>query len=206
MKALIIDDHPLVRDGMASLLAQADGHLQVLHAPDGESGLRLAAEHADLDIVLVDLQLRGLPGLQTVESLVRQHPALPVIVISASEAPADVRRSLAAGARGYCPKSLAGSTIVAAVRFVLAGEIYLPPLMLRAEYEGEPGAPAAGLTERQLEVLRMVCEGRPNKDIARKLDLTEKTIKGHVSGIFRQLGVVNRVQAVSAARARGLVR
>jgi two-component system nitrate/nitrite response regulator NarL len=205
MKILIIDDHPLVRDAMAALLAQLDVQVQVLHAPDGESGLCMVREQANFDVVLVDLQMAGLGGPQTVEALVAGHPALPVIVISASEDPADVRRALAAGARGYCPKSLAGSTIVAAVRLVLAGEIYLPPLMLRADTSEAMARPGQELTARQRDVLRMVGEGRSNKDIARLLGLSEKTVKGHVTGIFRQLGAVNRMQAVSAARSLGWI-
>ena len=205
MKILIIDDHPLVRDGLAVLLAQIDAQLQVLHAPDGQSGLRMVREQADFDVVLVDLQLTGLSGLQTVEALVQGHPAVPVIVISASEEPADVRRSLAAGARGYCPKSLPGNTIVAAVRLVLEGEIYLPPLMLNGGSAEKPQRPVLELTARQRDVLRMVGEGRSNKDIARLLGVSEKTVKGHVTGIFRHLGAVNRMQAVRSARSQGLL-
>ena len=129
------------------------------------------------------------------------------------------RDDLAAGARGYCPKSAGHHTLLAALRLVMEGEVYVPPLMLAATAgaaaapqaaggAGLPGLPntAPRLTERQLDVLRLLCEGRPNKDISRQLDLSEKTTKAHVTAIFKVLGVVNRTQAVLAARAAGLVR
>ena len=219
MKFLIIDDHPMLREGVAAVLRQLGDDVEVLHANDGHEGLATAADHAELDAVLVDLRMAGLDGLQTVAALHQRRPALPLVVLSSSEDPADVRQALAAGARGYCPKSAGHHTLLAALRLVMEGEVYVPPLMLAATAgaaaapqaaggAGLPGLPntAPRLTERQLDVLRLLCEGRPNKDISRQLDLSEKTTKAHVTAIFKVLGVVNRTQAVLAARAAGLVR
>jgi DNA-binding NarL/FixJ family response regulator len=203
MKFLIIDDHPMLRQGVAAVLRDLQAGVAVLEADDGAAALALASQHADLACALVDLRLVGLSGLETVSQLHQARPLLPVIMLSASEDPADVRAALAAGARGYCPKSAGHATLLAAVRLVLAGEIYLPPFMATAP--AAPAEPPAPLTSRQLEVLRLLCEGRPNKDIARHLGMQEKTVKTHVTAIFRSLGVVSRAQAAIAARKAGLV-
>ena len=221
MRFLIVDDHPLLRDGVAALLQQMAAQVQVLHAATAADGLAQALAQADaqppLSAALVDLRLGGSDGVALVAQLHDQCPELPVVVLSSSEEPGDVRRALAAGARGYCPKSAAHHTLLAAMRLVLAGELYVPPLMLAAGWS--PGTAAAAdrplavpslpgglqrLTDRQREVLRLLCEGRPNKDISRLLGLSEKTTKAHVTAIFKTLGVVNRTQAVLVAQEAGL--
>lgn len=203
MKLLVIDDHPVVRDGLASVLRQIDGGAEVLEAGDGEAGLALLAAHDDVRGVLVDLRMAGLAGLPTLARLRALRPGLPVMVVSASEDPADVRRAMAAGASGYIPKSAGRATLLAAVQLVLAGERYVPPLLLH-----EPAAPPAsltGLTPRQLEVLGLLCQGHANREIGVALDMHEKTVKAHVGAIFKVLGVVNRTQAVEAARSAGFL-
>lgn len=204
MVFLVIDDHPLVREGLASVLQQLGGPVEVLQASDGAQGLGIVAQRADLACVLVDLIMSGMDGLTTVEALSAQYPLLPVVVISSSEEPADVRLALRAGARGYCPKSSGSGTILAAVRLVLGGEIYVPPLMVDAAQDAIGAGSSEALTDRQTEVLRLLCKGHPNKIIGRMLDMQEKTVKGHVTAIFRVLGVVNRTQAVEAARKIGI--
>ena len=204
MKFLIIDDHPMLREGVAAVLRQFAADTVVLQAADGEQGLALAAEHADLSAAWVDLRMAGMAGITTVEQLRRHHPALPVIMLSSSEDPDDVRRALQAGARGYCPKSAGPGTLLAALRLVLDGEVYVPPFM--AHVVPAAATPdASGLTARQLDVLRLLCQAHTNKDIGRLLGMQEKTVKGHVSAIFRALKVVHRLQAVEAARAAGIV-
>lgn len=204
MKLLIVDDHPMVREGLAATLRQFAADVQVLQAADGTQALALTAAHADLRAAWVDLRMAGMGGITTVEQLRRHHPALPVIVLSSSEDPDDVRRSLRAGARGYCPKSATSGTLLAALRLVLDGEVYVPPFMAQAA-PASPAVDASGLTDRQREVLQLLCQGLTNKDIARALGMQEKTVKGHVSAIFRTLKVVHRLQAVQAAREAGLV-
>lgn len=202
MKLIVIDDHPVVREGVATVLRQLEGAPEVLEAADGEQGLALLAQHADVRGVLVDLRMAGLAGLPTLARLRALRPELPVMVISASEDPADVRRAMAAGASGYIPKSAGRSTLLAAVRLVLAGERYVPPLLLAPE-AAEPAASLNGLTPRQLEVLGLLCQGHANREIGLALGMHEKTVKAHVGALFKALGVVNRSQAIEAARAAG---
>jgi two-component system nitrate/nitrite response regulator NarL len=141
-------------------------------------------------------------GMAAIRALAARRPLLPIIVLSSSEAPEDVRQALAAGAVGYLPKSAAAQTMLSALRLVLAGEIYVPPLMLDAG-GARPGGD--GLTQRQIAVLRLLCRGVSNKEIARDLGISEKTAKAHITAIFKALGAVNRLQAAAAARRAGLV-
>jgi len=115
-----------------------------------------------------------------------------------------VRNALAAGAHGYCPKTAPEATLLAALRLVLSGEVYVPPLMLDSGASRTPMGLTHGLTARQVEVLRCLCEGLPNKEIARTLGMQEATVKAHLTSVFRALGVVSRTQAVEAARANGI--
>ncbi len=201
MKLLVIDDHPVVREGLAAVLRQLPGGAEMLEAADGEQGLQQLAQHADVAGVLIDLRMAGLAGLPTLARLRAFRPQLPLIVVSASEDPADVRRAMAAGACGYVPKSAGRSTLLAAVQMVLAGERYVPPLLLQ-EAAAAP-ATLTGLTPRQQEVLALLCQGHANREIGLALQMHEKTVKAHVGALFKVLGVVNRTQAVEAARAAG---
>ena len=197
MKVLIVDDHLVVREGLTALLQSFEPGLQVLQAPGGAAGLQLAAAHRDLDLVFLDLKLPGVEGVSAIVEFVHHCPHTPVIVISSSESPDDVREACAAGAMGFVPKSAARQTLLSAMKLVLAGEVYVPPFMLDAQ----PAAPTARLTARQREVLDFLREGASNKQIARNLALSEKTVKIHVTAILRQFGAANRTQAVQAAKA-----
>ncbi len=200
---LIVDDHAVVRAGLAALLREHAGAGTVLQAADAGTGLALASAHTELDAVLLDMMLPDGDGTSAVEAFVRLRPDLPVIVLSAIEDPALVRAALGAGALGYISKSSDAQSLLAALRFVLAGNVYVPPTMLAG---GAASAPEGhGLSERQIEVLRLLANGLPNKAIGRQLGVSEKTVKAHVSAIFRGLTVANRVQAVEAARRRRLI-
>ena len=209
MKLLIVDDHAIVREGLAAMLRLVAQDVFVLLASDGAEGLQLAAAHPDIDAVLLDLEMPNVDGMSVLPEFGRQRPDLPVIVLSSSEKPQDVRRALSLGALGYVPKSAAPHTLLSALQLVLSGNVYVPPLMLNAG-NGAPGSrPAAGgpasLTARQLDVLRLLSAGESNKGIARALGLSDKTVKAHVTAIFKALDVVNRTQAASAARRAGLL-
>jgi len=211
MKLLIVDDHAILREGLAAMLRQAGPDTEVLQAGDGAEGLRMADAHLDLDAVFLDLQMPGVDGMAAVPEFGRRRPELPVIVLSSSEDPQDVRRALALGALGYVPKSAPPQTLLSALQLVLSGNIYVPPLMLNAATPGTRSSGANGaadrasLTERQREVLRLLSDGLSNKEIGRALGLSDKTVKAHVTAIFRTLDVVNRTQAASAARSGGLL-
>ena len=195
----------MFREGLASVLRQWPAVREVLQASDGEQALGLVAGQPDLAVVIVDLRMLGTGGLVVVAQLRRARPGLPVLVLSSSEEPDDVRRALAAGARGYCPKSAAPATLLAALQLVLAGEVYVPPLMAQAPAATPAAGDVGGLTPRQREVLQQLGLGQSNKQIARILAMQEKTVKGHVSAIFKVLNVVHRLQAVQAARNAGLI-
>ena len=211
MKLLIVDDHAILREGLVALLQQFEQGANVLQASDTTEGLRLAEAHPDLDAVFLDLNMPDQSGMEIIPVFAKRCPQLPVIVLSSSEDPSDVRLALKSGAFGYVPKSASPRNILSALRLVLSGEIYIPPLMLDLGPVVTDGsgrvAPEAGerLTERQTEVLRQLCRGLSNKEISRALDLSEKTTKSHITAIFKALSVVNRTQAASAARRAGIV-
>jgi two-component system, NarL family, nitrate/nitrite response regulator NarL len=212
MKLLVVDDHPIVRDGLAALLGQLGADTVVLQVGDAARALAIAVEHADLDIVILDIAMPGMDGLRALGEFGRVRPELPVIVISASEDARDARAALAKGALGYVPKSASQHTLLSAIRLVLDGDLYVPPLILGetplTRETGPPGAAAStgsALTTRQIEVLKQLSQGKSNKGIALELGLSEKTVKAHVTAIFKALNVINRTQAAAAGREAGLI-
>lgn len=200
VKFLIVDDHAVVREGLASIVRLAAADAVVLQAGDCASALSMASTNADIAMVLMDLQMPDTAGLSALEAFAAGYPDLPVMVVSGSEATEDVRAALAIGALGYMSKSANASTLVSAIRLVLAGEVYVPPFIVQdigctatAMATAPPGFQA--LTDRQREVLRLVGEDRSNKQIAYALGVTEGTVKAHLTTIFRTLGVATRAQA-----------
>jgi DNA-binding NarL/FixJ family response regulator len=212
MKILVVDDHPIVRRGLVALLSHAGSAADVVEAANADEAYQLAAAHGDLDIVLLDLQMPGRSGMSALAKFRQTWPQLPVIVLSSSENPDDARAALAQGALGYVPKSASHSALLSAIQLVMQGELYVPPLLLAARPElrrtaSETGAPSGPLplTERQIEVLRRISLGQPNKIIADEMGLSEKTVKAHISAIFKALSVVNRTQAANAGHRLGLI-
>jgi DNA-binding NarL/FixJ family response regulator len=212
MKILIVDDHPIYRKGLIALLDHIEPETALLQANDAAQALVLIAENDDLDVVILDLVIPGMDGLRAIAEFGKIRPELPVIILSSSENPADVRAALANGALGYVPKSAAEHTLLAAIRVVLNGDIYVPPFVLlqaeTAQLSGlkiESGSDRSILTDRQIEVLRRISAGQLNKVIAVELGLSEKTVKSHITAIFRALNVMNRSQAAAVARAAGII-
>ncbi len=212
MKLLVVDDHPVVRNGLAALLRQLGPDTDVLEACDAEQALALVAQHPDLDVVVLDIVMPGLDGLAAIGEFGRARSELPVIVLSSSEDAQTVRRALALGALGYVPKSASRHTLLSAIQLVVSGELYVPPLVLaeapparQASARIEANRGASPLTDRQVEVLRLIAEGRTNTTIAFDLGLSEKKVKAHVTAIFRALNVLNRSQASAVARESGLI-
>ena len=200
VKLLIVDDHPLFRDGLAALLRQADDATVLLQASSTEDALGMVDEQV-IDAVFMDLMMPGLSGEAAVREFARRHPDVPLIVLSSSESASDVRRVLNAGARGYIPKSATAQTVVSALKLVLSGNTYVPPLLIAAAAEPANGPSHDGarslaqLTERQVDVLRHLKDGLSNKEISAHLGIAEKTVKVHIAAIFKTLNVVNRTQA-----------
>jgi DNA-binding NarL/FixJ family response regulator len=208
MKLLIVDDHPMVRAGIAALLQQAEPGITVLQASDDAEALQVADATPDLAAVFLDLNLNERDGMSALPEFARRNPHLPVIIISSSEEPEVARRSLALGARGYVPKSARAQTLFSALKLVLSGDIYVPPLLLQAigAVSAGGGAPAvAELTKRQTAILKRLGSGLTNAEIGRELGLSENTVKVHVGSIFKTLHVVNRLQAASVAKQANLV-
>ena len=217
MKVLIADDHRLIIEGVKIKLTELDPNVEAVVAMNLEELDRAVAAHADeLDLALVDIAMPGTQGYQHVARLRTQAPALPVIVLSGSE-DVDLMRSLIdLGVLGFIPKAYSPEVMLSAIRLVLAGGIYIPPLLLaNAQAQGwQPETPAAPahdanrsidglrnlLTERQIDVMRLLSQGKPNKLIARDLGISEGTVKIHLAAIFRALNVRNRVEAVVASR------
>jgi len=208
LKVLIADDHPLMREASARVLREIDSEVLVLEAADSDGVRQLTAEHPDLDLVLLDLRLPGVSGLELFEALRRDHPTLPLVALSAVDDPATVKAALACGALGFIPKSSSRSVMVSAIQLVMAGGRYLPPELIADEGATGPqwaatppgrtpmSADALGLTERQRQVLRLMAQGKSNKQICRELGLAEPTVKSHVTAVLKALKVTSRTQAV----------
>jgi len=214
MKLLLVDDHALLRDGLALLMAQEFSGLQVLQA--GTLAEAHAALRADPDVRLVLLDL-GLPdgdGIEALPQLREAAPAAVLVALSADERRETVLAAIAAGAAGYIPKTSQSGVMLEALRFVLSGGVYLPAAVLEQRASERHGAPAAGvaqrcaedlgLSPRQVDVLRLLVEGKSNKLIARDLAMSESTVKTHLEALFRRLSVNSRTQAVVAAARLGL--
>lgn len=219
MKILITDDHALFREGLRYVLRQLEEGVIILEAGDCREAVRLASEHQDLDLVLLDLVMEGTRGLDALRILRDHAPSVPIVVVSAVEERDIVRQTLDHGAQGYIPKSSTGQVMINALRLILSGGVYLPPLLLDAPTHRSqsvfsdnpsPTAYAAGrqaghgLTLRQLEVLALMCQGMSNKQICRVLELSVGTVKIHVTAILKTLNVSNRTQAVLSAKRLGL--
>jgi len=201
MKLLIVDDHPILRQGVAEILRQTGPGAEVLQARNAEEGLELALQNPGLAAVILDLNL---PDASGTEAIAKFAKLAPVMILSASEDPRDVRKALANGAMGYVTKSVGAETLTSALQSVLAGNVCLPPLLANGPApERVDGRPV--LTGRQMDVLEALARGLTNKDIGLELDLSEKTVKTHITAIFRALNVVNRTQAINAARETNLL-
>lgn len=207
-RILIADDHALIRDGIRGQLRGLGGEVTTVEARDWTETLAAAAAHPDLELALVDLRMPGKEGFAALAELLRTNPSLPVLVLSASEDVQDMRAVLRLGAMGYVSKSEPAAIMLDAIRLVLDGGVYVPPVLAGPGFDGQVAShqpdPALGLTARQLEVLRLIVEGKSNKEIARTLCLAHATVKVHLAAIFRALEVENRTQAAIAAERLGL--
>jgi two-component system, NarL family, nitrate/nitrite response regulator NarL len=212
MRLVVVDDHQIMRDGLAALLRHASPETTVLQARDANEALTLIDRHHDLDAIILDLLMPGMDGFQAISVFGRKRPDLPVIVLSSSEDPQDARRALACGALGYVPKSASQHELLSAIRQVLNGDLYVPAFAADNDATATErsngrtdGRADRSLTPRQIEILALMSQGTPNKIIAAKLHLSEKTIKAHITAIFKALNVNNRTQASVVARQAGLI-
>ena len=216
MKILVIDDHPLIREAVRQVLRALDQGLELLEAQTSAEALEVVRANDSISLILLDLALPGADGFEALHQLREEFPGIPVVVLSASEQAETVIRSIDGGAMGFIPKTSTSQVLVQALRLVLSGGIYLPPEVLRRHDGGLPrsGDQTAalpprnprelGLTDRQLQVLALLIQGKPNKLICRELEIAEGTVKIHVTAILKALGVSNRTQVVIAVSKLGL--
>ena len=202
-RLVIADDHPLFRGALREAVSGLIARVEIAEAGAFDEVSKLLDRNGETDLILLDLAMPGVRGFSGLMYLRAQYPSVPVVVVSASDDPAVIRRCMDFGASGFIPKTLGVEEMRKAVMSVLKGEVWTPP---HVDLTGGVDAEAAGLmarlatlTPQQVRVLMMLSEGLLNKQIAYELDVSEATIKAHVSAILTKLGVESRTQAVIAA-------
>jgi len=225
MKALLIDDHPLILSALQAVIQGLGTHVGVVGVATARAAREALAADAGFDLVLLDLQLADQDGFELLGELRAAYPALPVVVVSASDRSTDVIRAIDLGAMGFVPKRASNDTLFQALNMVMSGGIYVPPMIMRShvsnrasavpaaaqswgwrlddapagtDAKASPPLAALGLTPRQTDVLALLQQGQPNKLIARALNLSVETVKDHVAAVLRTLNVSSRTQAVLA--------
>ncbi len=223
MKVLLIDDHPLILSALQTVIEGLGDQVEVVGADSAAAARATLKLRQDFDLVLLDLQLGDASGFDVLDEFRAAYPALPVVVISASDRASDVIRSIDQGAMGFVPKRSSTEMLAQALRLVMSGGIYVPPMSLGNELSTQPaplssnerlqqiqqsaigagyqtteGLAALNLTPRQTDVLALLLQGKPNKVIARELGVSVETIKDHVAAVLKALGVNSRTQAVLA--------
>ena len=217
MKCLITDDHALIREGIRHLLEEEFDEITVLETGNGHDVMAIIDQHPDTAFILLDFYMPGIDGLVLLKMITDSVPDIPVIVVSATENSILMRKVLDAGASGFIPKSSTNEVIINAIHLVLSGGIYVPPVVVSANTAQSEDSAAAGninvnpkraialLTDRQKEVLKLIAQGKTNKDIAQFLDLSANTVKVHVTAVLQILHVTNRTEAVVMAQQLGLI-
>ncbi|MBL1377545.1 response regulator transcription factor [Zobellella iuensis] len=196
---IIADDHPLFRNALHQAVQLAVEGAQLQEVDSIDNLMQLLTEVEDVDLLLLDLKMPGASGFSGLAQLRNQYPDLPVVVVSASEEPAVVQQAMRFGALGFIPKSAPMRTLVSALNSILEGDTWFPEgISLEDAPADHLAERLASLTPQQYKVLTMLSEGKLNKQIAYELEVSEATIKAHVTAIFRKLGVKNRTQAVIA--------
>jgi len=201
IRVLVADDHPVVRAGLAAVIAQEADLELVAQAENGERGVALFREHQP-DVVLMDLRMPIMDGVQAIRTITAQFPAARILALTTYEGDADIRRALEAGARGYLLKDMLLTDVITAIRAVRRGDRVIPTAVAArlAEFPER-----SDLTERELEVLQLVARGLSNKQVARAIGRTDETVKIHLKNMFAKLGVADRTEAVTVGLARGLI-
>ena len=201
IRVLAVDDHPLALAGLQQLLGSLDEVALVGAAASGGEALGLADEH-EPDVVLMDLEMPGMDGIQATRELLARRPGTAVVVLTSFSDRERILAALDAGAVGYLLKDVRPDELTRAIQAAAGGEAPLHPRAARELLAARPSRPL--LSAREEEVLELVARGMPNKLIARRLEISERTVKGHLTRIFERIGVTDRTQAALWARERGL--
>ncbi|AKJ27994.1 response regulator [Caldimonas brevitalea] len=230
MQVLLVDDHPLILSALQSVIQGLGDNVVVNGVATARAAREALQRDGSYDLVLLDLHLGDANGFDLLADLRQTYPALPVVVISASDRTSDVIRAIDMGAMGFVPKRASNETLFEALRLVMSGSVYVPPMSMGMDsggstaaggsgggdyapagaprgvgnaaagvpYQTQPSLASLGLTPRQTDVLALLLQGKPNKLIARELNLSVETVKDHVAAVLRALGVNSRTQAVLA--------
>ena len=215
MKILIVDDHVLIRDALRGILRGLKSDAVILEAPNSRRAMQTVEQNPDVELILLDLNLPDRDGFDVLVELRERYPAVSAVVLSGTDERDLMVRALDLGALGFIPKSAQREVMISAFNLIFAGGIYVPPEILarsppRPPTPPEPGrrvtAADLGLTDRQMDVLSLMMQGKSNKAICRALDLAEPTVKNHVTAILKALKATNRTEAVIAAGMLGVAR
>ncbi|KAH0440619.1 response regulator [Paraburkholderia fungorum] len=207
---LLIDDHAMFREGLVLALTQAAPDFTVHAVSNGSEAIAELEAHSGISVVMMDYYLPDVGGSVLLRRLRQARPGIHILVLSASEDPDDVHAALSAGAQGFIHKSASSKTLLEALNGVIEGKQIVPDTYAAIETNGrrlpqsDDAALLSALTPRQIEVLRLVCDGLRNSEISTRLGTSEKTVKAHMTAILAGLGVINRTQAVLIARRAGL--
>lgn len=207
MKVLIVDDHPLILWALKTMVEKLQPDAQITELVSGQRARELLEFDPSFDLLLLDLELPDADGFELLTEFRSLYEDITTVVISASERPSDVVQALDLGAMGFMPKRMSTAELTKGLSMVLSGAVFVPPTVVDilpdgsvddSGYQTVGGFEDMGLTPRQADVLTMLLQGKPNKDIARRLNLSVETIKDHVAAVLRALGVSSRTQAVLA--------
>ncbi len=207
MHILLIDDHTLFREALTHVLNQLDEHVILLEAANIAEAKQLISRTPTLDLILLDIGLPEVDGLTALPDLRKLAPTIPIVVLSASENAFAVKHALDHGSAGYLPKSCNSHEMLAALRIVLRGDVFVAPNLSRhiMKESDDNRDPFSLLTARQIEVLKLMAKGLPNKSIANQLNVADGTVKLHVAAILQTLGALNRTHAVIEALRRNVI-
>jgi DNA-binding NarL/FixJ family response regulator len=201
IRVLCVDDHPIVRDGIAALIESQDDVVSVGEAGDGKAAIEQYRKLKP-DVVLMDLRMPGLGGVEATIQIRSEFPTARILILTTFEGDEDIHRALDAGARGYLLKDSARKELLQSIREVHAGQRYISATAATRLAEHTP---RTSLTPRELEVLPLIAKGLRNKEIGAELNIAEDTVKIHIKNIFGKLAVIDRTQAVVAASQRGFI-
>ncbi|HEY8306284.1 MAG TPA: response regulator transcription factor [Lapillicoccus sp.] len=204
IRLMLVDDHPVVRDGLHGVFAADEDFEVVAEAGDGQEALARAAR-VEVDVVLLDLRMPRMGGVETIRALARQAPDVRVLVLTTFDTDRDVLPAIEAGATGYLLKDASAAELKAAVRAAYAGQPVLAPSVAGRLIGQVRRGPDSALSPREVEILRLVAAGTTNRETARRLLISEATVKTHLLHLYEKLGVNDRAAAVSEAYQRGLL-
>ncbi len=217
MKILVVDDHPLFLDGLEQVLQLLDQPVTVIQAINGQDAITKLASENEIDLIMVDLNMPGMDGIDLLSTLVEREIWIPAVIISAHDDPNSIIRALDAGALGFIPKSFSAEELLTALKIVFGGGVYLPESMMtqiehirrvsnNAQPKTENIGANYGITSRQIRVLELLAKGHSNRQIALILNLTENTVKSHLKSLFAALNTPNRTACAQKAEKLGLVK